>query len=728
MEMNMIQMFKLWLMSFHWSYAVRIFNRTMNAIKSRSRVKIWLQSIRDAYVILLPVTVIGAVALSIAESAFIGQILHSKTRVIGEFHDFFLNISHASLGVMGLLGSMIVAAQTYGAINLNLQRGNHSVLAISGISGVTFLIAVFQKKSDLSALGYSSVFQSLVIGILVAELMSFLGNHLPSRLDLNSLEKGASLGHALELSASATIVVLLVGFIYDYLQSIANHLTEIAVPAILDAVKPLPFNFLWLNPILVLLNQLLWCLGINGGQLLLSIGENFPGIIASTDSVFDPERGTLMYLNAYAHLGGAGATWGLIISILLRGRDLAIRRLAWYSILPAVFNVNELLLFGLPLVLNRAMVMPFVLAPLVCCLISDFAIWIGFLDLVNGSVVWSTPILASGYTTSGSWRGVAVQLISASVSAIVYWPYVRLLENKRDISFRENLASALNELPCGTKTEPMRFIDRTDSVGDVARSLAIDFKLDLGTERVKLAYQPQHARDGQVVGLEALLRWNHATLGPISTAAIVNISEESELVHAIGEWVLEQAATDIRAWRDQGLDSFTVSINISPLQLENAQWTQIVQRVMTEYEIRKNDLKLEITEGQAIANSDRSDQTLSEILALGLDLSMDDFGMGCTSLLYMQRFRLSSIKLDGKLTRNVISNKVDQDIVRCVCHLGHAQDVKVVAEFVETEVQRIKLEELGCDIFQGWLYSPAIAADKIPAYIEKFRYKSAIAE
>jgi len=127
-------------------------------------------------------------------------------------------------------------------------------------------------------------------------------------------------------------------------------------------------------------------------------------------------------------------------------------------------------------------------------------------------------------------------------------------------------------------------------------------------------------------------------------------------------------------------------------------------------------LELEVTEGRTLTTTTQADATLRKLCALGVHLSMDDFGMGCSSLLYMQRFAMSAIKIDGSLTRDVMTNNVSSDIIRTIGLLGKKQGVRVVAEFVETPQQRDKLADLGCDQFQGYLFSPAISSEAFLLY------------
>ena len=322
---------------------------------------------------------------------------------------------------------------------------------------------------------------------------------------------------------------------------------------------------------------------------------------------------------------------------------------------------------------------------------------------------------------TGGWSGVAVQALCLLCSTLVYAPFVRQLEQARMQRNQAFFKSALDVLMSPEVEAQSGALERADAVGEVARCLVRDFQADLGSSRVTLAYQPQHDAQGRVVGLESLLRWTHASHGPVPTAALINVAEECDLIHHIGAWVVQRACEDLAVWQNAGLTGhpdFTVSLNMSPVQLQSDTWAQTVADAMHTHGIQSKNIDIEITEGRTLANTAQADKTLADLQAMGLSLSMDDFGMGCTSLLYMHRFKVHAIKLDGVLTRDVLRNPVDQDIIRCVCRLGHSQGVYVVAEFVEQADQRDMLQALGCDFFQGWLYSPAMPADKVPAYLK----------
>jgi lactose/cellobiose-specific phosphotransferase system IIC component len=685
------------------------------------RFDIWRYAIRDAYVALLPITVIGALALSLSESIWLLSFLHIDAENLKRAQDWLSLIYRASFGVMGLLGAIGIAGRLSLHFDLRVGHRNQSQLAVAALAGTVFLIMVFFfHPVDYQGLGYSSVFQSMIAGVATAEIMCRLQSRQSNHFQLHQLERGASLGDALSMTLNGfwtlLIIFIAIPVVGWILLQFRTALEILLVPWMQQHLN----SAYLLNPLLILVNQVLWSAGINGGQLLISIANSSYGFLAPADTVFSATQASLIVLNNYGHLGGAGATWGLILCILIRGRDHALHKLAWYSIIPAIFNVNELLLFGVPLVLGRAMLLPFILAPLLTCTITLLAHSLGWLSLQGSAVTWSTPVILSGYLSSGSIAGCLVQIFGIAASALVYAPGLKRYEERRQKTFKENFNAVLNKLAIQGTPTPNKAVDRYDAVGAVAKRLLHDFRNDLGTPAVYLSFQPQHDTNGAMVGVEALLRWQHKEFGNIVPTVIVNLAEETGLIHVLGEWALNECARYRRTWRDQGWN-FAVSVNVSPLQLENDKFPELVQAALQRHRLDATDLHLEITEAQNLSTSAATENTLARLQAMGISMEIDDFGMGSTSLLYMLRFKVAAIKLDGVLTRLVIENQTDRDIIQCICRLGRSQGVKVVAEYVESEPQKQLLESLGCDLFQGWHYSSAL---KPQALIEYARSKA----
>ena len=312
--------------------------------------------------------------------------------------------------------------------------------------------------------------------------------------------------------------------------------------------------------------------------------------------------------------------------------------------------------------------------------------------------------MISGYLVSGSWHGVAVQVLGVGASAALYWPFLRIFMRRRLQRQREDIVRTLGLVSeCGVLAE--RFTQRNDEVGELCRAMVSDFESDLARDRVTVHYQGKHDASGRVCGAEALLRWKHAVHGDISSFAIVRLTEESDSILRLGEMTLAKSCAAMARWKQEGLGCIKVSVNVSPIQLESPGFVDFVTRTLHSNGLGVHEIELEITEGQVIASSERSDASLRALADMGIALSMDDFAMGSTSLLYLQRFAVASINLDGALTRNVLTSAVSADIVKTICRLGRDRGARVVAEYVETQEQKDQLAALGCHEFQGYLFS-----------------------
>jgi diguanylate cyclase (GGDEF)-like protein len=243
--------------------------------------------------------------------------------------------------------------------------------------------------------------------------------------------------------------------------------------------------------------------------------------------------------------------------------------------------------------------------------------------------------------------------------------------------------------------------------------LAHELPSALRRRLLSLAYQPiARARDGAVVGVEALLRWRHAARGWISPEVMIPVAEESGLINSLGEWVLEQACTDFMRWsRDYGPVVGHVAVNISAHQILHSGFGDVVARIVADTGIEPLRLHLEVTESLALGDTAYVHQVLRDLKDLGVRLSLDDFGAGYSSLTYLKSFPFDSIKIDRSLITDISDGEpAASAIVGSVIKLGRALDLTVVAEGVETAGELAYVGELGCDLVQGYHLSRPLSS------------------
>ena len=248
--------------------------------------------------------------------------------------------------------------------------------------------------------------------------------------------------------------------------------------------------------------------------------------------------------------------------------------------------------------------------------------------------------------------------------------------------------------------------------------LESDLRRALENEELEVYYQPQARFDtGELIGMEALVRWSHPTRGFVSPVEFIPLAEEIGLINRLGEWVLRTACNQLQTWISSGLPEMRVAVNLSVRQLLQKDFTKTVQMALHDTGLPPHLLELEITESTLMENAQDTLQALHELRNVGLRLSIDDFGTGYSSLSYLKRFPVDIIKIDRSFVQDTPDDADDAAIVTGIIALAHSLRLEVVAEGVETEAQLRFLREQNCDILQGYYLSKPMPADKFEQFI-----------
>ena len=229
-----------------------------------------------------------------------------------------------------------------------------------------------------------------------------------------------------------------------------------------------------------------------------------------------------------------------------------------------------------------------------------------------------------------------------------------------------------------------------------------------------LVYQPQvAAADGRFIGLEALVRWKHPEMGMVSPGRFIPVAEETDLIVTLGSWIMEEACRQAKQLIDEGFPLGHVAVNLSPRQFRDQRLIAKVSEILERTGLDPKHLELEITEGLAMKDVDAVVAKLKELKSLGLQMAIDDFGTGYSSLSYLRRFPIDRLKIDQSFTREVTTSSDGAAIARAVIQLGHALDLRVIAEGVETEGQLHFLRDNGCDEIQGYFFARPLDPDAL---------------
>jgi len=234
-----------------------------------------------------------------------------------------------------------------------------------------------------------------------------------------------------------------------------------------------------------------------------------------------------------------------------------------------------------------------------------------------------------------------------------------------------------------------------------------------------LAYQPKvDMRSGEVIGVEALIRWQHPERGLVSPTEFIPLAEETGLIVPIGEWVLRTACFQHKAWQRAGLPAFGVSVNVSARQFRERTLIEQVARALADSGLEAMFLELELTESLVMEDLESALLSMKALQAMGVQLSIDDFGTGYSSLSALKRFPIARLKIDRAFVRDIPDDDEDKAIAKAIISLGHELNLKVIAEGVENEQQLEFLRANGCDEMQGYLFSPPVPPAQLAALVK----------
>ena len=234
----------------------------------------------------------------------------------------------------------------------------------------------------------------------------------------------------------------------------------------------------------------------------------------------------------------------------------------------------------------------------------------------------------------------------------------------------------------------------------------------IGRGELRLHYQPQiSARTGRLAGVEALIRWQHPEQGLVLPGQFIPIAEETGLIGAIGEWVLDAACMQMRTWYRRGLPRIPVAVNLSSRQFRQQPLVGTIRAALERSGLEPELLEVELTESLLMDDVTRSKSVLAEVKALGVSIALDDFGTGCSSLSYLRGFQLDTLKIDRTFTAELPGSEVNASIVRATIGLAKGLRLRTIAEGVETRAQADFLAQHGCDLLQGYLFARPMAPD-----------------
>lgn len=707
------------------SRSLRLLEETLMPYMERHANMPLFAAVRAGLVVTMPLVLLGSFAVLLnsfplpAYKAFMQDTFGPNWR-------FFGNVLWSStFAVMSLTMQFSVGSHLAEQYNARNPSNMVSPIIAGLISFAVLLSLIAMGDGTLSThwMGVSGLFVAFIVAVLSVKVFLFFYSFKRLRLYLpggtpdfavpdtfNSLSAGL-----LTILVFAGSGLLLRAFFDTTIHESVHILLRMPFDLLGDSVQRGMFYITSL--------QALWFVGVHGANVLDPITHDIYGAAMAANELAAslgrplPYIMTKTFMDVFVFMGGCGTSITLAIALLLFGSAKSQKRLAALALLPGIFNINEILLFGLPVILNPVMLIPFVLTPLLLACISYFAILFGFVPGTSATVEWTTPVFLNAYLATGSLKGAVLQLVNLGIGVCLYAPFV-LISNKINAkqlnkAFRNLLVQVTTPVSIAPKV-----IERSDEAGLLARTLLSDLEHAFRAKKgLFLEFQPQIAAlSGQVVGVEALLRWRHPFHGLVPAPITIALAEASGLIKPLGMWVFEEACAVRQKWSQAGVESVTMAVNVSALQIEDSLIGHVVG-MLQKYSVPPDLMEIEVTESTMLSANTPGNNCLSQLHMLGLRVAIDDFGMGHSSLKYLKQFPVTTVKVDGAISREVVTNPICADIVASITRLCRARGMNCIAEFVESDAQVSVLEALGVDMFQGYRYSRPLLTDECLAFI-----------
>ena len=476
----------------------------------------------------------------------------------------------------------------------------------------------------------------------------------------------------------------------------------------------------------VVMTHLLWFMGIHGTNTLEAVSRHlFEQNVEINQSLvlaghIPTEIFSKTFLDTFVFIGGCGTALSFVLALYIASKQSHNRKMSFVALPSALFNISEIAVFGFPIIFNLTMLIPFILTPVILTLISASAIKTGLVPAVTQSVEWTIPVLLSGYQATGSVSGSLLQLFNLLVGVFIYMPFVRRSEKQETGKFKQAVRQMEQDMAAGERDGVIpAYLSHKYPYYYYAKTLSMDLTNAMKRGQLQLFYQPQISSQGELHGMEALLRWNHPVTGYIAPPVLIRLAHESGILNELGYSLLDRACLDAQAIQNSVSNNICLSINISPKQLQDPGFFDKTLEIVRQYPLERIHIVLEITERAAMELSAELKKKMEYMKEQGLEFSLDDFGMGHNSLVQLQEGCFNEVKIDGNLVSQLPNNKSTREIISGIVQMSQNLNCRTIAEFVETEEQRDMLLSLGCVIYQGYYYSKALPPEEFLEYISR---------
>lgn len=662
-----------------------------------------LRAIREGLLWILPCLLVSAGFLILSECA---RVLGFDPQVVGFLSGLHNQISSViPLLVAASIGYML-------AIQHRLPQLPVAFLCLAHVVVATFVLREYPRASATFVL-----FIAIASPLLNVPAIAWLHRFRWTRL-VNGDLVGHNLRGAINMVVPGAITALVLVVVLSLLLLIP-YVAQLQGPQVLDALQS-PYGS---GLFVTLMNSLLWFFGIHGVyamQPLFDVLDQAVVLNSAALAAGEPIKYLLNngLLGCFAFIGGSGGALCLLLAILLFSKSKSMRLLAMASLPLSLFNVSEVLLFGLPIILNPRLFIPFLLVPALNAVVALTVVNLGWVSPAVASVPLTSPVLLNAYlSTHGDAAAVVLQVLLLGVGTLVYAPYVRAIHRQAseggtvylkslDMTFR-----GLEEKGRLLELDPVLASHKT-----LARQAVELSRIEqISDYEFYLEFQPQvSTRTGLCTGCEALMRARDNQGTVHSPWEFLQWLAQARLMPDVDVWVASQAVRQYQKWQKNGF-TLPMTINISSATLTDAAYGERLVEILAQ---AHGQVSVEITEDALVGDTQVTRQTIQKLQAIGAKVYIDDFGTGFSALSYLHQFPVDFIKIDRSFVVAQRDPKGAQ-VLTGMLRFCEALKLGVVVEGVET-AEQLAFLSTGPELFiQGWYFSKALPGDQLQRFVRE---------
>ncbi|MFV0351873.1 MAG: EAL domain-containing protein [Oscillospiraceae bacterium] len=684
-------------------------------------------SVRHAFISTMPIMIIGAFATLINQIP-VSFYQNWMVSLFGQNWKMFGALAQtATIQMTAIVITMAIGfnlASWYNSRSIQ-QVSSTSTGMVALTSYVVISLPLSLENLPFASTGVMGLFVAILASLLSSEIFIQLLLHRNVSIVSENMSKTINMSFSAVVPAIATVLVFLFVRIILIAFGLTNSITDIMYDSFINLFTNAQSS-LFSSMAFTLSTNIMWFFGIHGSNVMEQVAQNV-FVSAINENIAAVQAGlapthiiTKPFLDSFVSIGGSGATLSLFLALVIFGHIRNYRTLLKYALPTTFFNINEPILFGLPIVLNPVFLIPFILTPLANFAIAAFATSAGIAPYTIANVPWSTPIFVSGYLSTGSFMGILLQLVNVVIGMFIYAPFVKISENLTHIQFENDYQNLCNAIKTSYTATSRKITDRNDGIGATARHMALHLQNALADNELFLLYQPiVDVKNKSLYSVEALLRWKHPQYGIVDPLLTIALAEDIQKIDKLGLWVLREAIHQRAEWTREGLPDFHVSVNVSTLQLNDPTFHKEIAAILQNNHVPPRQLQLEITETVGLIANRSTHQNLARLKDMGVSIAMDDFGVGHASLMYLRSEKIQTIKIDGALIREINENLLSKEIVATICRLCQQLSIDTIAEYVENVEQLETLLQIGLSVVQGYYFSPPLSPKDMDAFYKK---------